>query len=62
MCRLPNEPYQFGETPSRPLSEAQKLRKVIMELLETERAYVKVILIYFEIVEFVSKNASSMIN
>ncbi|XP_036357057.1 protein still life, isoform SIF type 1 isoform X5 [Octopus sinensis] len=41
MCRLPNEPYQFGETPSRPLSEAQKLRKVIMELLETERAYVK---------------------
>eukprot|EP00106_Octopus_bimaculoides_P006780 XP_014774222.1 PREDICTED: protein still life, isoform SIF type 1-like isoform X6 [Octopus bimaculoides] len=41
MCRLPNEPYQFGEAPSRPLSEAQKLRKVIMELLETERAYVK---------------------
>ncbi|GAB1600635.1 protein still life, isoform SIF type 1-like isoform X8 [Argonauta hians] len=41
MCRLPNDPYQFGDTPSRPLSEAQKLRKVIMELLETERAYVK---------------------
>lgn len=41
MCRNPNEPYQFGDAPSRPLSEAQKLRKVIMELLETERAYVK---------------------
>lgn len=27
---------------SKPLSEAQKLRKVIMELIETERAYVKV--------------------
>lgn len=29
-------------TPSRQLSDAEKLRKVILELVETERAYVKV--------------------
>lgn len=30
-------------TPSRQLSDAEKLRKVILELVETERTYVKVI-------------------
>lgn len=30
-------------TPSRQLSDAEKLRKVILELVDTERAYVKVI-------------------
>lgn len=29
-------------TPSRQLSDAEKLRKVILELVETERTYVKV--------------------
>lgn len=29
-------------TPSRQLSDAEKLRKVILELVDTERAYVKV--------------------
>lgn len=32
-------------TPSRQLTDAEKLRKVILELVDTERAYVKVILI-----------------
>mgnify|MGYP007092106012 CR=1 FL=1 len=31
-------------TPSRQLTDAEKLRKVILELVDTERAYVKVIL------------------
>jgi T-lymphoma invasion and metastasis-inducing protein 1 len=30
-------------TPSRQLTDAEKLRKVILELVDTERAYVKVI-------------------
>lgn len=29
-------------TPSRQLTDAEKLRKVILELVDTERAYVKV--------------------
>lgn len=33
-------------TPSRQLTDAEKLRKVILELVDTERAYVKVILIF----------------
>ena len=31
-----------GVLPSKPLSDAQRMRKAIMELVETERAYVKV--------------------
>lgn len=31
-------------TPSRQLTDAEKLRKVILELVDTERAYVKVII------------------
>lgn len=31
-----------SQTPSRQLSDAEKLRKVILELVDTERTYVKV--------------------
>lgn len=34
-------------TPSRQLTDAEKLRKVILELVDTERAYVKVKIQYF---------------
>lgn len=34
-------------TPSRQLTDAEKLRKVILELVDTERAYVKVIVAHF---------------
>lgn len=33
---------QDGHTVAKPLSDAQRMRKAIMELVETERAYVKV--------------------
>jgi len=33
----------------KPLSESQKLRKVIMELIETEKVYVKVSQIEFKV-------------
>lgn len=36
-------------TPSRQLSDAEKLRKVILELVDTERAYVKVSSVFREI-------------
>ena len=45
ICRTGSEPNVLDSHVhhnSKPLSEAQKLRKVIMELIETERAYVKV--------------------
>lgn len=43
ICRTDVDP-KLAETlqGTKPLSEAQKLRKVIMELIDTERAYVKV--------------------
>ncbi|KAK3097345.1 hypothetical protein FSP39_008828 [Pinctada imbricata] len=43
ICRQRNDSDENGQAipPSKPLSEAQKLRKVIMELIDTERAYVK---------------------
>ncbi|XP_056015232.1 protein still life, isoforms C/SIF type 2-like isoform X5 [Ostrea edulis] len=44
ICRTGSEPNVLDSHVhhnSKPLSEAQKLRKVIMELIETERAYVK---------------------
>lgn len=37
---IPNPP--IASTPSRQLSDSEKLRKVIMELVDTEKAYVKV--------------------
>ena len=36
-----NTPSQTN-TPGRILSEAERIRKVVLELIETERAYVKV--------------------
>lgn len=48
LCRMANERLDSDEdTPSfvlpviQPLSETQKLRKVILELVNTERSYVK---------------------
>ncbi|XP_050393235.1 protein still life, isoform SIF type 1 isoform X3 [Patella vulgata] len=43
ICRDPNSKAEVIERPvtPRPLSDAQRMRKVIMELIETERAYVK---------------------
>lgn len=51
-CRSPVEmrktsnnsnPQTAVSTPNRQLSDSEKLRKVIMELVDTERTYVKVI-------------------
>lgn len=64
ICRSPGETrkssptgsvvssHSQAMTPSRQLSDAEKLKKVILELIETERTYVKVRLIttYCEIV------------
>lgn len=49
-CRSPQETRKSSPTgsvassvtPSRQLTDAEKLRKVILELVETERTYVKV--------------------
>jgi len=57
ICRSPGETRKSSPTgsvvsshsqaltPSRQLSDAEKLKKVILELIETERTYVKVITI-----------------
>lgn len=39
-------------TPSRQLTDAEKLRKVILELVDTERAYVKVSFFFFHFFPF----------
>ncbi|ESO93240.1 hypothetical protein LOTGIDRAFT_232689 [Lottia gigantea] len=43
ICRNPPTKQDLAERPvsPRPLTDAQRMRKVIMELIETERAYVK---------------------
>ena len=47
-CRLLHSPMpdplqSDGEPPqSKPLTDSQRIRKVVVELIETERAYVKV--------------------
>lgn len=59
ICRSPGETRKSSPTgsvvsshsqaltPSRQLSDAEKLKKVILELIETERTYVKVMKINF---------------
>lgn len=59
ICRSPGETRKSSPTgsvvsshsqaltPSRQLSDAEKLKKVILELIETERTYVKVITIEY---------------
>lgn len=49
-------------TPSRQLTDAEKLRKVISELVDTERAYVKVILIIPNILLFFHSKKYSYTN
>lgn len=61
-CRSPVEmrktsnnsnPQTAVSTPNRQLSDSEKLRKVIMELVDTERTYVKVIQVkHFQIVHY----------
>jgi len=59
ICRSPGETRKSSPTgsvvsshsqaltPSRQLSDAEKLKKVILELIETERTYVKVVAVYY---------------
>lgn len=68
ICRSPGETRKSSPTgsvvsshsqaltPSRQLSDAEKLKKVILELIETERTYVKVMTIeYYNYYRFYDK-------
>lgn len=64
ICRSPGETRKSSPTgsvvsshsqaltPSRQLSDAEKLKKVILELIETERTYVKVTIEYYNYYRF----------